>query len=200
MAELRQDLEQARRDARSSPFASEFVSLREVTSVKDQEIRAIRSALARRDAQIGVVKSKLSDFARKLLEAQKDQERSRESIDDLESEVAASKAKWNLVSGDLEEQERRNTREIEALRASLAEEQVRHTVARRERESEMSNLRAAHARTLQSKAAEHETSLAEFEAKLRAQKTEISEESKSKYSEKVDEIQDSREREIATLK
>jgi kinesin family protein 4/21/27 len=200
IARLEAELEQTRRDAQSSPFSSEFIGLREEVSRRDKEIRRVRETLARRDGQVAVVKAKLADFARRSLDFQKAHERSREEVEDLKSEREALQSKLARAARDAAEQDGRTERESQALRDRLAEEQVKNSVARRELEAELSTLRVTHARAVQIKDAERASALEALERKQQEQKSQLADELKARYSEKLKEIQSSQERALATLR
>jgi DNA-binding NarL/FixJ family response regulator/chromosome segregation ATPase len=197
---LENELEQTRRDAQSSPFSSEFLGLREEVSRRDKEIRRLREALGRRDGQVVVVKTKLADFARRSLDFQKAYERGREQVEDLKSELEALQARLARAVREAEDQDGRFERETQTIRERLAEEQVKNAVARRELESELSTLRATHARTVQTKDAERAAALEELERRHQEQKTQLADELKARYSEKLKEIQSNQERALATLR
>jgi CheY-like chemotaxis protein len=197
---LRSELEQTRRDAQSSPFSSDFVSLREVAGRKDNEIRGLQKSLARRGEQAGKIKEKLSEFAQKLLLAQKEQDRGREQVVDLKGELESVYLKLQRFVGEVESLERRHEQEERALREALAAEQTRHVDSRRDLEAELATLKVAHQRLVQSREEEHQKELDEREAKWREEKTHLADELKAKYSEKLKEQTANHNRDVATLR
>jgi hypothetical protein len=104
---LRQELDQARRDARSSPFSSEFLVLREEAAAKDKRLRELKAALGRRDSKVAVVKAKLTEFARRLLGGPRGG-RPRPGADRRCSKAARGGAgRLQRLFGEVEGQERR---------------------------------------------------------------------------------------------
>ena len=197
---LRQELDQARRDARSSPFSSEFLVLREEASAKDKRMRVLQGALGRRDSQVAVVKAKLTDFARRLLEARREAEHGREQVSDLKGELEAAQGKLQRLFDEVEEHERKHDDEAKALRKEIADAEARHAEARRELASEIASLKASQAKAWEARDAEHASSLEALERKLREQKSQLADELKSKYGEKIQEIQASHGRALVALR
>ncbi len=200
LSSLRQELDHARRDARSSPFSSEFLVLREEASAKDKRLRALQEALGRRDSQVAVVKSKLTDLARRLLEARRDVDHSQEQVSDLKGELEAAQGKLQRLFDEVEEHERKHDDEQKALRKEIADAEARHAEARRELESEIASLKASYAKTRESRDDEHASSLEALERKLCEQKSQLADELKSKYGEKIKEIQSSHGRALIALR
>jgi CheY-like chemotaxis protein len=197
---VRQELDHARRDARSSPFSSEFLVLREEASAKDKRLRALQEALGRRDSQVAVVKAKLTDFARQLLEARRDVDHSREQVSDLKGELEAAQGKLQHLFDEVEEHERKHDDDAKGLRKEIAEAEARHAEARRELEAEIASLKAAHTNARESQESEHASSLEALEQKLREQKSQLADVLKSKYGDKLKELQSSHGRALASLR
>ncbi|HJS75487.1 MAG TPA: response regulator, partial [Vicinamibacteria bacterium] len=170
LALAREELGQARRDARSSPFSSEFLVLREEASAKDKRLRAVQEALGRRDSQFAVVKARLTDFARNLLEARREAEASREQVSDLKGELEAAQGKLQRLFDDVEEHERRHDDDAKSLRQQLTEAQARHAEARRAHLVELASLKSAHATARESRESEHQSAIEALEKKLKEQK------------------------------
>ena len=120
---LAAELEHARRDARSSPFSSEFLSLREVASGKDKEIQELARSIARRDGQVLVVKRKLTELATRLVEAQTERDEKRKAASALEELLEASRVNAEQVSNKAESDRGEHEREIAALALRLADTQ-----------------------------------------------------------------------------
>ncbi len=197
---LREELDQARRDARSSPFSSEFLALREEGSSKDRELRAIQKALGRRDSQFAAVKGKLTEFARKLLEARREVDGSREQISDLKGELEAAQGKLQRLFDEVEDHERKHDDDSKGLRLAMAEAEARHAQARRELEAEIASLKAAQAKARESQESEHQSKIEALEKRLKEQKSQLADELKSKYGEKLKEQQSSHGRVLASLR
>ena len=197
---VRQELDHARRDARSSPFSSEFLVLREEASAKDKRLRALQEALGRRDSQVAVVKAKLTDFARQLLEARRDVDHSREQVSDLKGELEAAQGKLQHLFDEVEEHERKHDDDAKGLRKEIADAEARHAEARRELEAEIASLKAAHTNARESQESEHASSLEALEQKLREQKSQLADVLKSKYGDKLKELQSSHGRALASLR
>lgn len=197
---LRQDLDHARRDARSSPFSSEFLVLREEASAKDKRLRALREALDRRDSQVGVVKATLTELARSLLEARRDADHGREQVSDLKGELEAAQGKLQRLFDEIEGHERKHDDDQKALRKEIADAEARHAIARRELEAENASLKAVHAKTRETQESEHTSSLDALERKLVEQKGHLADELKSKYGEKLKELQASHGRALASVR
>jgi len=197
---VRQELDHARRDARSSPFSSEFLVLREEASAKDKRLRALQEALGRRDSQVAVVKAKLTDFARQLLEARRDVDHSREQVSDLKGELEAAQGKLQHLFDEVEEHERKHDDDAKGLRKEIADAEARHAEARRELEVEIASLKAAHTNARESQESEHASSLEALEQKLREQKSQLADVLKSKYGDKLKELQSSHGRALASLR
>jgi CheY-like chemotaxis protein len=200
LALAREELDQARRDARSSPFSSEFLVLREEASAKDKRLRALQEALGRRDSQFAVVKARLTDFARKLLEARREAEGSREQASDLKSELEAAQSKLQRLFDDVEEHERKHDDDAKGLRQQLTETQARQAEARRAQAAELASLKAAHATERESRESEHQSALEALEKKLKEQKTQIADELRAKYGEKLTELLASQARTLRSLR
>jgi CheY-like chemotaxis protein len=197
---LRRELEQARRDARSSPFSSEFLVLREEASAKDRRSRALQEALDRRDSQVAVVKEKLTDFARKLLEARRDGDHAREQVSDLKSELEAAQGKLQRLYDEVEEHERKRDDEAKALRIAIADAEGRNAEARHQLETELAALKTAHEKARESQEAEHASSLEALEQKHKEEKSQLADELKTKNAEKLKEAQASHDRALASLR
>ncbi len=197
---LRQELEQARRDARSSPFSSEFLVLREEASAKDQRMRALQEALGRRDSQVAVVKGKLADFGRSLLEARREGDVAREQVSDLRGELEAAQGKLQRLFDEVEDHERKRDEEAKSLRNAIADAEARHTDARRELEAEIASLKASHAKARESRETEHGSSLEALERKLKEEKSQLADELKAKQGEKINELEASHSRALASLR
>ena len=120
---LAAELEHARRDARSSPFSSEFLSLREVASGKDKEIQELARSIARRDGQVLVVKRKLTELATRLVEAQTERDEKRKAASALEELLEASRVNAEQVCNKAESDRGEHEREIAALASRLADTQ-----------------------------------------------------------------------------
>ena len=118
---LAAELEHARRDARSSPFSSEFLSLREVASGKDKEIQELARSIARRDGQVLVVKRKLTELATRLVEAQTERDEKRKAASALEELLEASRVNAEQVCNKAESDRGEHEREIAARASSRAE-------------------------------------------------------------------------------
>jgi CheY-like chemotaxis protein len=200
LAGLRLELDQARRDARSSPFSSEFLVLREEASATDKRLRALKDALARRDSQVAVVKAKLTEFARRLLEARRDVDRGREQASDLKSELEAAQGKLQRLFDEVEEHERKHDDDAKGLRREIADAEARHAEARRRLEAEIASLKAAHVKSRESQEAEHASALEALERKLREQRSQLADELKAKYGEKIEELQAGHGRAFASLR
>jgi FixJ family two-component response regulator len=196
---LRRELEQARRDARSSPFSSEFLSLREEATARDRRMRAIQEALGRRDSQFALMKEKLTEFARKLLEARRDADQARETVSDLKGELEAAQGKLQRLYDDVEEHERKRDEEAKALRNALADAEGRNAEARHQLEAEIASLKTAQEKARETLEAEHASSLEALERKLKEEKSQLAEELKTKNAEKLKELQASHDRALASL-
>ncbi|HEY7818432.1 MAG TPA: response regulator, partial [Vicinamibacteria bacterium] len=168
---VREELDQARRDARSSPFSSEFLVLREEAAAKDKRMRALQRALGQRDSQFAVVKARLADFARKLLDARRDADESREQVKDLKGELEATQGKLQRLFDEAEERERKHEDDTKALRQRLDEAQAQHLEARRAQAAEIASLKAAHATERESREHEHQSAIEALEKKLKQQKS-----------------------------
>ena len=197
---LREELDHARRDARSSPFSSEFLVLREEASAKDKRSRALQEALGRRDSQFGVVKARLTELARLLLEARKEADGSREQASDLKSELEAAQGKLQRLFDEVEQHERKLDDDAKGLRHELLELQARHTETRRKHDAEVASLKSAHAKAAEVRESEHQSEIEALEKKLKEQKSQLADELKSKYGEKLKELQASHGRALASLR
>jgi len=197
---VRQELDHARRDARSSPFSSEFLVLREEASAKDKRLRELKAALGRRDSKVAVVKAKLTEFARRLVEARAEGDQGREQISDLKGELEAAQERLQRLFGEVEGHERRREEDAKALQKEIADAAVRHAEARRELESEIAALKASHAKARETHEAEHASTLDALERKLREDKSQLADELKSKHGEKLKELQATHQRVLAALR
>ncbi|TDI36719.1 MAG: response regulator [Acidobacteria bacterium] len=129
---LTSELEQTRRDARSSPFSSEFGSLRELASGKDEEIRSLTQSIAGRDGQLLVVKRKLTEIATRLVGAQTERDEKREAVSALEELLETSRASAEQLSKNAESDLGERELEIAALAARRAETQKGRDAIREE--------------------------------------------------------------------
>jgi CheY-like chemotaxis protein len=197
---LRRELDQARRDARSSPFSSEFLVLREEASAKDKRLRALQEALGRRDSQFAVVKRKLTELATKLLEARRDVDHGREQVSEFKGELEAAQGKLQRLFDEVEDHERKHDDDAKALRKQIAEGELRHAEARRELEAEIAALKATHAKTRESQEREHASAIEALEGRLREQRSQLADDLKSKYGEKLKELQSSHAQALASLR
>ena len=118
---LAAELEHAHRDARSSPFSSEFLSLREVASGKDKEILTLTRTIARRDGQVLVVRRKLTELATSLVEAQTERDEKRKAASALEELLETSRANAEQLSKKAESHLGGRDQEITGLKTRLAD-------------------------------------------------------------------------------
>ncbi len=197
---LRQELDHARRDARSSPFSSDFLVLREEASAKDKRLRALQEALGRRDSQFAVVKTKLTELARKLLEARRDLDHGKEQVSELKAELEAAQGKLQRLFDEVEDHERKHDDDQKALRKQIADAEMRHAEARRELEAGIALLKAAHAKARESQEHEHASSIEALERRLREQRSQLADELKSKYGDKIKELQSNHSRALASFR
>jgi CheY-like chemotaxis protein len=197
---LRQELEQARRDARSSPFSSDFLLLREEASAKDKRMRVLQEALGRRDSQAAAVKAKLTELARRLLEAKQDADNAREQVSDLRGELEAAQGKLQHLFDEVEDHERKREEEAKALRRALTDAEARHAEARRKLETEIASLNASQAKARESQQNEHASALEALERRLKEEKNQLADELKSKHGQKIKELQASHDRALASLR
>ena len=192
VARLEEQLEQARSDAMSSPFSSEFGTLREAANRKEEEIGALKETINRRDGYVLVVKRKLAELAKKLVDAQKDHEQSAEEATELKERLDSTQKKQEHVADELEEQHRLLEREIEALKEAVSEEQVRVTVTRHELEGQITELRAERVKFVQENEESHQKALTERETILREERATAIADLKEKYSAKLKEVDENR--------
>jgi CheY-like chemotaxis protein len=198
--DLRQELNHARSDARSSPFSSEFLVLREEASAKDRRLRALGEAMARRDSQVAAVKEKLADFARRFLDASREADRSREQVSDLKGELEAAQGKLQRLFDEVEEHERKRDEETRILRTEIVDGEARHAQARKDLENEIAFLKASHAKARESEEREREAALRALERKAKEERSRLADELKSKYGDKLTELQASHGRALAALR
>ena len=111
---LAEELEQTRRDARSSPFSKEFVKLRDVASQKDDEIHALIDALTGRDSQVSIVRRKLSELVKRFAGPE---------LQALSEELDESRAKSRELAEQLDATEREHKQEIADLAKRLVNTQ-----------------------------------------------------------------------------
>ena len=192
VARLEEQLAQARSDAMSSPFSSEFGTLREAANRKEEEIGALKETINRRDGYVLVVKRKLAELAKKLVDAQKDHEQSAEEATELKERLDSTQKKQEHVADELEEQHRLLEREIEALKEAVSEEQVRVTVTRHELEGQITELRGERIKFVQEGEESHQKALTERDKVLREERATAIAELKEKYSEKLKEVDENR--------
>jgi CheY-like chemotaxis protein len=200
IARLEDQLAQARSDAQSSPFSSDFVTLREAANRKQEEIDELKKTLTRRDGYVLVVKRKLAELAIKLIELQKEHEQSAEEATGWKERLDATNRKLAHVADELEEQQKLHEREVEALKELLAEEQVRVTVTRHELEGQLAELRAERSKIVQQSDQARSSALKELETILRDEKATAIAELKEKYTAKLKELDESRSRTTAELR
>ena len=194
---LEELLEQARSDGRSSPFSSEFVTLRETANRKEEEIVALKETIHRRDGYVLVVKRKLAELAQKLVAAQKDHEQSAEDATELKERLDSTQKKLEHIGAELDEQQRLHQREIESLKEGLSEEQVRLTVTRHELKGQLTELRAERTKFVQAGEESLQKALKELEKSLRTERATAIADLKEKYSEKLKEVDESHGRTLA---
>ena len=191
VARLEEQLEQARSDAMSSPFSSEFVTLREAANRKEEEIVALKETINRRDGYVLVVKRKLAELSKKLVDAQKDREQSAEEATELEERLDGTQNKLEHVAHELEEQQRLHERDVEALKEALSEEQVRVTVTRHDLEGQITELRAERTQIVQEGEESRQKALKELEKILREEKATAIADLKEKNTKKLHQVEES---------
>ena len=120
---LSEELEQARRDARSSPFSKEFVKLRDVASEKDGEIRVLTDALADRDAQVRVVRRKLSELVKRFVGPEAWDAEDQDELQALSDELDNSRAKFRDLTEHVDAIEREHKRAIDDIAKRLVNTQ-----------------------------------------------------------------------------
>ena len=120
---LAEELEQTRRDGRSSPFSKEFVKLRDVASQKDDEIRALIDALTDRDSQVSIVRRKLSELVKRFAGPEGSEVEAQDELQALSEELDESRAKSRELAEQLDATEREHKQEIADLAKRLVNTQ-----------------------------------------------------------------------------
>ena len=120
---LAEELEQTRRDGRSSPFSKEFVKLRDVASQKDDEIRALIDALTGRDSQVSIVRRKLSELVKRFAGPEGSEVEAQDELQALSEELDESRAKSRELAEQLDATEREHKQEIADLAKRLVNTQ-----------------------------------------------------------------------------
>ena len=142
---LETELRHARVDAQHSPFASEFVTIREEDGRKDREISTASRALARRNAQIRVVKRRLTELATRLVAAGTDRDEARQVAEELDSRVESIQEKLDQSTERAAASKNEHMEEVRALKERLSRARADHAKVCEERselESVLERVRA----------------------------------------------------------
>ncbi|HSF15654.1 MAG TPA: response regulator [Vicinamibacteria bacterium] len=198
--QLRLELDQARRDARSSPFSSDFSRLRESASQKDRKIRSLEGTLLRREAQMTVVKSKLTDLARRLLDSQRSGEAASRQRAELEESLDAIRTRLKRLEATHREQKQRDEQALFGLKEQLAAERAASAAARAETETELTRLRETHDEALKAADSQYRARETELNAQHLASKLRQVDELESKYAARLREAQAAVQRAIETAR
>lgn len=191
IARVREELEQARRDARSSPFSAEFASLRESASKNDKVVRSLKATLSRREGQIAIVKKKLIELARRVLEGQRLHETASEKHAELKAAFEALRGRFDRLQKDSEEQQKGFERDRSLLKESLAAERAALSENRRAHEAELAELRSTFEEAFREEEVRRAEKARELEARHDEDRAKLAEELKAKYADRARELQDS---------
>ncbi|UCE52876.1 MAG: response regulator [Desulfobacterales bacterium] len=174
--QLREQLEEALRQARSSPFSSDYLSLRQAASRKEKEIGRLKKQLNDSQHKLVVNEERLRELAKRLLSVQTeiDQKKSREAELSLGHEAAqAELAKLNTA---FEESRKRYDSKIDEFkaehRADLEKIEEKHKTTidslkkqiQEEKDKKQANLQAEIQKELKNIHNEYEARVAELRA------------------------------------
>ncbi len=134
---LRLELEDAHRDARSSPFSGDFSKLRKLTRHKDKEIVQLRTELSSRRSEVASFKEKLRSLAREVISANKEKDKEIEEAGNLKQSLDASREELWGARKKNEDQERTISQISNQLAQDLAEEKRQHQTTRDQKAGEL---------------------------------------------------------------
>ena len=174
--QLRGQLDEARREARSSPFSSDYLRLREDASQKGKEIGHLKKKLNDHHRKLVASEERLRELAKRLLSVQTelDQKKSREEELALEHKAAQTElAKLNTA---FEESRKHYDSKVEKLKAehrsALEKIEGKHKatiesfkkILQAEKDKKKADLKAELQKELKNIHKEHEAHIAEIKA------------------------------------
>ena len=183
---LRRQLEEARRDARSSPFSSEFLGLRERMAQKDSKIIRLTEKLQDSNREILTYKEELREFAKRMdvLKRETDQATEREKALKQKAAGEAQQAADMLAQ---ERKEHQQTRQ--RFESKIAELQDQHAAAMKRTELKQHSAIDSVQKQIQEKFVEAEKG---HQSVLNALE--------KKHAEQIAQLQDEKNAEIEALK
>lgn len=162
---LRRELDDARREARSSPFAGDFLSMREVASSREAEIDRLRSEVGARNRKIAGFKEVIEKLARRLGPLAHERDEANERAEELQSRCENAEAEVRRAREQGEEFRIR----CEQSAAELAAAHEKHERARQVHEHGLEELKASYAAHLEQAERRQADALAALEAAHREQ-------------------------------
>ncbi len=166
IAELEADLERAhrelldaRREARSSPFSGDFLSMRQVASRREADIGRLRAELRERDQRIAQLKGLIQQLGRRLVPLMNERDQAVEHAEELRSRTENAEAETHRAIAQSEEFRKRLESSLGEAKASADRERAEQARAREVQELALAELRAGYVEHLDRSAREHEASL-----------------------------------------
>ena len=121
IALLTAQLEEARREARSSPFSSDYMSLREGSAQKEKEIIILREKLDARQQQILSSEQRLKELAKRLLSTKTELDQLQFKVKDRSEQYTTAQTELSKLNRAFEESRIHYDLQIEKLTTEHAE-------------------------------------------------------------------------------
>jgi hypothetical protein len=161
LAHLRQELDEARRIARASPFSNDFFRLTETVRGKDEELAALRAQIAGAAGERERVIAVARQVAEQLRGAFRLREQEHGVMVARDVELKAARLELARLRQQVEQQKTRQAQELEQLATNLALECESHAETRQRYDSTLAEERQRLADDLQQRLAEQERRLLE---------------------------------------
>ncbi|MBN2371396.1 MAG: response regulator [Vicinamibacteria bacterium] len=167
---LRNELDEARRIARASPFSQDFFRLLENVRDKEKEIFDLNVKLEARKRELSSRTGTARQLAEQLLGALRLREHEQEIISTMEDDLGAIRAELERERAERETLRLQQDAEIKRLEADFSLERERHAEACRRYETTITENRTRHADELRDEAQARLTTLEAIETRLREEK------------------------------
>jgi len=204
---LRQQLEEARRDARSSPFSSDFLSLREQIIQKDSEIIHLTEKLHDSNREILTGKNKLRQFAKRKAELKMEIRQGLKREKELTAILQVKQHEITSAQKALKALKHKATKEAKQAKDTLVQEQQTHEQTRQHFESKIAELQDQHDAAIKQVELEKQLALESLQKQIQEQLAKAEENHQqalntleNKYAAQIAQIQDEKNAEIEALK
>jgi hypothetical protein len=166
IAELEADLERthrelldARREARSSPFSGDFLSLRQAASRREAEIDRLRADVREREHRVEQLTGLIEKLGRRLVPLMRERDLAVERAEELRSRTENAEAETRRAIAQSEEFRKRLEASLGEAQAGLDLEREQHARASEVQELALAELKASYADHLDRTAREHAAAL-----------------------------------------